>query len=133
MEQATNDHQSLPGFTIPVSDEELAKMPKWASTTKARKEERKWDDLEQIKRNNDVRWLTTYGAVLVWVTWAFAGIFLASLLVWAWHYIGPADAWGFQLHWLNEIQLGKVQSILFSGSMGAVVSGIVKSQLSKAQ
>lgn len=131
MEQ-TPDPKPSPPFKIPVSDEELTKVPKWASSD-ARKEERKWDDLDQIKRNNDVRWLTTYGDVLVWVTWAFAGIFLASLLVWAWHYVGPACAWGIKFHWLNETQLSKVQSILFSGSMGAVVSGIVKSQLGKAQ
>lgn len=131
MEQ-TPDDQPLPGIEIPIGDQELSKMPRWASP-EARKEEREWDDLEKIKRENDGKWLTTYGQITVLITWAFAIVFGASLFVWSWHYIGPADAWNIRFHWLNEEQLDKIQSILFSSSMGAVVSGVVKSQLSKAQ
>lgn len=131
MDQTTDD-EPLPGFNIPVSDEELAKLPEWAAI-EARKEEKTWKDLEQIKRDNDSRWLKAYGHVVEGVTWAFAFIFVASLLVWTWHYIGPAEAWGIRFHWLTDLQLNKVQAILFSGSMGAVVSGIVKTQLGKTQ
>lgn len=110
---------------VPV--EALQDMPQWASGA-ARSEERKWDDLEQTKRTNDRRWLAHYGWVVLGLTWIFAGIFAIALLCWAWHFIGPAK-W----YWLDEVRLSKIQSILFSGGMGAVVSGIVRSQIGKAR
>ncbi len=37
------------------------------------------------------------------------------------------------MHWLDSQQLGKIQSILFSGGMGAVISGIVRKQIEKSR
>lgn len=113
-------------FEIPRESDELKARPKWV-TGDAKQEDRNWDTLEETKLNNDKRWLVIYGWVLVAITLAIGGIFVLSLLAWAWHYIGPS-----QCHWLGEPQLNKIQSALFSGGMGAVISGIIRTQIGKA-
>jgi hypothetical protein len=56
----------------------------------------------------------------------FAILFVGSLGAWSIHYLLPVD-W----HWLSEVQLSKIQSILFSGGIGGVISLIAQKQLSK--
>jgi len=51
---------------------------------------------------------------------------LVGLISWATHYLSPD-----KFHWLSDDQLSKIQSVLFSGGMGAVVSGIIQKQLKK--
>lgn len=92
----------------------------------ARKEAQQWSELDKVKLNNDVRWLSVYGYILIGVTIALAIIFVAAIGVWAFHYL---TCWT----WLTDSQLEKVQSILFSGGMGAVVANIIRTQISKAQ
>lgn len=113
--------------SIPFGAEELQRRPEWA-TVEAEQEEQKWDTLEEVKLANDKLWLTVYGKLLLLITIAFALIFLSALLAWAWHYIAPPYC-----HWLEDYQLSKIQSVLFSGGMGAVVSSIIRTQIGKAQ
>lgn len=117
-------------FGIPTPD--TSSTPLWASG-KARKEEQEWDELDQVKKQNDVLWLKDYGKILIYLTRTFALIFIWALLVWTWHQIGPADFWGIKTQWLSPEQLSKIQSILFSGGMGAVISGIVRTQVNKTR
>lgn len=56
----------------------------------------------------------------------FAILFIGSLGSWAAHYLLPV-----KYHWLTVDQLSKIQSILFSGSIGGVVSLIAQKQISK--
>lgn len=123
----TQDNQPLSALDIPVDVEALQQVPKWAGLA-ARQEEQKWDDLEQTKLKNDKRWLSHYGWIVVLLTWVFALIFAFALSFWAWHFLMP-ECWT----WLKPEQLNKIQSILFSSGMGAVVAGMVRSQLGKAQ
>lgn len=111
---------------IPVAGDELQKTPSWAKI-EAEKEEKGWGDLEKCRRRNDLRWLTAYGVIVLAVTYLFAIIFIAALVIWVFHYTTPEN-W----HWLGEPQLSKIQSVLFSGGMGAIVSNIMRAQLSKA-
>lgn len=120
-----NSKEQKSEIQIPVNTDELSDPPEWASV-KAKTEERKWDDLEDIKKDNDKRWLRAYGWVLLSITVVFTFVFIAALLVWTFHYLTP-EHW----HWLGEQQLSKIQSVLFSGGMGAVVSGMIRSQLKK--
>ena len=90
------------------------------------KEEKNWTRLDEVRENNDVVWLSVYGKVVVAITVAFTAIFLTSLIVWALHYVLPAKC-----TWLTEAQLSKIQSVLFSGGMGAIISSIIKRQLDK--
>ncbi|WP_303230507.1 hypothetical protein [Comamonas kerstersii] len=117
-------------FGIPTPDVPSSLL--WAYG-KAEKEEREWSGLDKIKQENDGRWLKVYGWILVALTITFAVIFIAALLVWTWHHIAPACIGHWRTHWLDSQQLGKIQSILFSGGMGAVISGIVRTQVNKAR
>ena len=93
----------------------------------ARREEKTWPDekeLQGVKRQNDVLWHRTYGYVVVGMMIFLVTTFVASLSVWVWHYITP---WQF----LTPDQLSKIQSVIFSGSLGAIVSAYMQRQLSK--
>lgn len=106
-----------------------AEFPDWAdSDTKAQEEDKQWDELEETKRKNDKNWLALYGWVILIITLVFALTFLGALIAWTWHYLAPS-CW----HWLDPHQLSKIQSVLFSGGMGAIISGIIRSQLNKAE
>lgn len=98
----------------------------WAEDTAAQKEEKNWGSLDQIREANDGRWLFVYGWVLVALTVTFALLFLAGIISWSWHYL-IHDNW----HWLSNDQLSKVQSVIFSGGLGAILSSVVQKQISK--
>lgn len=101
--------------------------PRWADGSgDATKEEKHWPDLEGVRKANDHRWLRVYGWITLIFTAAFALLFLVSLFVIAWHYL-MHEAWT----WLRPEQVSKVQSLLFSGGMGAVVSAAAKKQIDK--
>ena len=110
---------------IPVSPEELKAPPSWAAVD-AQTELKKWPELDEIKQANDRRWLIVYGWILVALSVVFASVFLGAFVVWSWHYL---TNWT----WLQDAQLNKIQSILFSGGMGAVVTSIVRTQIGKTQ
>lgn len=109
-----------------VPPPELPSTPSWADTRSAVKEEKEWSTLDKVREKNDVNWLSVYGWVVIAITITFTTIFLASLVAWALHYILPPK-W----IWLTDAQLSKIQSILFSGGMGAIISSIIKRQLDK--
>lgn len=113
--------------SIPVDVDELTPPPRWA-TVDARKEDSKWDDLEETKRSNDKRWLVVYGWVLLAITLTFSFAFIAAFMTWVFHYIAP-----YHSHWLEEPQLNKIQSVLFSGGMGAIISSIIRTQIEKTK
>lgn len=110
---------------IPTIPSEQVAPPFWARVD-AEKEDRKWSDLDEVKLTNDRRWLKVYGWLLVVVTVVFALVFLGSFVVWAIHNLTS-------LCWLSPHQLEKIQSVLFSGGMGAIVTSIVRTQIGKAQ
>lgn len=122
-----SNNQEASADTIPFTADELQPRPEWA-TVEAEQEDQKWDTLEEVRFANDKRWLTVYGYLLLAITIAFALTFMGALLAWAWHYIAPPH-W----HWLEDFQLSKIQSVLFSGGMGAVVSSIIRTQIGKTQ
>ena len=108
---------------------DLSTAPKWLQDQKAQKEEANWDNEDALrgqKVKNDLLWLKCYGFVVVAITITFAAIFLFGLVSWSAHYLLKET-----YHWLGEAQLSKIQSVLFSGGMGAVVSGIIHKQLKK--
>lgn len=98
----------------------------WADDSAAKSEERMWGELDKTRVKNDVIWLRVYGWVLVALTVTFAVLFIASVVSWSWHYLCPTN-W----HWLDADQLSKVQSVIFSGGLGAILSSVVQKQISK--
>lgn len=101
-------------------------LPNWVDFESAKLEQKNWQTLDEIRERNDSRWLSVYGLIVVFLTLIFSVLFISSLVVWSWHYLAPI-CWT----WLSSEQLSKVQSVLFSGGMGAIVSSIVQKQLSK--
>ncbi len=119
--------------TLP--QEELQSAPPWAKGD-AKLEYKKWSHLEDVKLNNDKWWFTCYGWLLVSITIAFGLSFLIAFGIWTWHHLTPhcpdlsaPGCW----QWLDEQQLGKIQSVLFSGGMGAIISGVIRGQMKKAE
>lgn len=126
-----SEEKSEASSSFGIPHVEQTAPPLWASGN-AKKEELEWDELDKVKKQNDVLWLKDYGKILIYLTRTFAIVFIWALLVWIWHHLGPADFWGLKTHWLKVEQLSKIQSMLFSGGMGAVISGIVRTQVGKA-
>lgn len=118
------DGQDSSKFSIPVPPD-LDSLD-WADAGLAQKEEKNWSDYEKIKTKNDLMWLRVYGFLIVFLTIIFTTIFIISLGIWSVHYMAP-DSW----LWLSEAQLSRIQSVLFSGGMGAIVSSVFKRQLDK--
>ncbi|MDO5101476.1 MAG: hypothetical protein Q4D91_01010 [Lautropia sp.] len=112
---------------IPVDTASLTPSPPWA-TGDARKEERQWDHLEVTRRQNDRRWLETYGRILVFGTNLFAFVLFCAVFIWAWHQLAP-EWWG----WLSKEQLGDIKGTLFNGGMGAIIFGVLRAQINKAR
>jgi len=105
----------------------LPEQPAWADSPRAQEEEKNWTDedaLQGIRRKNDILWHRVYGWVVVVLMIFLVLIFIASLGVWVVHHITPYQ-------FLTQEQLSKIQSVIFSGSLGAIVSSYMQRQLNK--
>lgn len=114
----------------PVDDNVPAPDPSaigaWADQGPAKEEERNWSSLAEIRESNDRNWLKFYGVIVICIAAVFTLIFLGSLVIWALHYMLPRC-----YLWLDPDQLSKIQSVLFSGGMGAVISSLIKRQMDR--
>lgn len=104
----------------------MTSAPSWADKTVAEAEQKNWNHLDEVRDLNDRRWLTVYGVLLVALTVVFFLLFILSIAFWSWHYLFPEE-WG----WLSADQLSKIQSVLFSGGLGAIVTSVARKQISK--
>lgn len=120
-----SDQEQQGRLRIPEGVEGASSTPKWAKTA-AKKEERNWSELEAVKLENDKRWLKIYGWLLIAITVVLAAAFLLAFGALTLHYV---TSWC----WLSPHQLDKLQSVLFSGGMGAIVTSIVRTQINKAR
>lgn len=98
----------------------------WAYPEQAKKENETWSDLENVKHINTLRWTRVYGWIVLGVTITFSFIFLCAFLIWSWHYLTP---WT----WLDDEKLNKIQTVLFSGSMGAMLRYVFVSKVQGAE
>jgi len=103
-------------------------VPKWADA-KATAEEINWPNekaLQGQKDSNQMWALKATGVATVVLIVFFVLVFIFSLGFWIWHQLMPC-----QYLWMTEAQLSKVQSVIFSGSIGAIVSAYVRKHISK--
>lgn len=110
---------------VPPPSEAEQNPPKWADISQAKAEEKNWrneDKLKGVKVSNDILWYRVYGWVVVILMLFFVSLFCVSLGVWVVHYVTPCS-------WLSPDQLSKIQSIIFSGSLGAIVSSYMQKKL----
>lgn len=114
--------------SVPPPPADLDKQLPWASDSQARGEERNWPDEEALKgqqSQNDMLALKVIGIVTAILIVFFSLVFLGSLSAWLWHQLAPVSR-----HWLSDAQLSKIQSVIFSGAIGAIVSGYVQRHIS---
>jgi hypothetical protein len=100
----------------------------WAEDKKAENEEKNWRDDDKLKgqkKENLFRVLCHSGQLIVLFMWFFACVFAVSMGAWLVHFLTPAY-W----HWLTAEQLSKIQTVIFSGSLGAVVATYVQKHFS---
>lgn len=115
--------------TIPGPSPDAENAPRWARDPSAVGEVENWDDEKALRgqeRKNRLWWLKAYGIVAVIFTVVLSILFIFSIIAWSWHYLMPESH-----AWLTEAQLSKIQSVVFSGALGAIVSGILQKQLAR--
>ena len=96
---------------------------------KAKAEEANWDKEGKLRgqeEKNKLLWLKAYGFMVFVFLIFFSLLFIGALGSWAVHHLLPSS-----FHWLDADQLTTIQSILFSGSVGGVVSIVAQKQLLK--
>lgn len=102
----------------------------WAGDSKmATAEEEQWPNesaINNVKSKNDVLWHTWYGKIVVGLLLFFVLVFVVIASIVTWHYIMP-DYWT----WLSPDRLSKLQAVVFSGSIGSVITSVAKRQLSR--
>ncbi|BAQ67234.1 hypothetical protein NHU_00062 [Rhodovulum sulfidophilum] len=111
----------------PPPPTEWAKGHEWETDQVAKNEVSKWPDpasLKGTKDTNTLRLLRNSGLIAVCLMWFFAAVFVASMVVWLFHFLTP---WG----WLTDLQLSKIQTVVFSGSLGALVSAFAQKHISQ--
>lgn len=106
---------------------EIDSSPSWAKDPKAKKEKENWDNEKDLRGQvvkNRVKFLKTVGWIAPAMVIIFSVIFTSGFIAWIWHYLTP-DCW----QWLSKEKLSKIQSVIFSGALGAIVSGYIRKQL----
>ena len=82
-------------------------------TDQAVQEEAERANETALKRNN--RFIRHSGRIGVGLMWFFAAALVATMGVWLVHFLTP---WT----WLDADQLSKIQTVIFSGSLSAIVA-----------
>ena len=117
---------------------EIDNPPSWANDPKAKKEKENWDNEKDLRGQvvkNRVKLLKTVGWIAPTMVIMFSIIFAFSFFAWIWHYLTPEciekciEDKSYCLQWLSVEQLSKIQSVIFSGALGAIVSVYIKKQL----
>ncbi|MCG8465500.1 MAG: hypothetical protein MI750_11690 [Xanthomonadales bacterium] len=110
-----------------VPPPERPKLPSWAIDTKARREARNFADepaLKEQRTENEKRWLWVLGWILPCFLVVFSLAFIIAFVSWVCHHLLPESQ-----HWLEPKQVSNIQSLIFSGSLGAIVSGTLRKKL----
>lgn len=98
----------------------------WRTDSAAGNEDSRWPDEIAVQGTRDVNTLKLLqhsGRLAVVLMWVFAVAYVASMGVWLFHFLTPYG-------WLSDEQLSKIQTVIFSGSLGAVVTVFVQKHIS---
>ena len=112
---------------VPPPPDGLADSPSWADDSDAKQEEKLWAKEEKLRGthiDNDITWARIFGYIVASLMVFFTVLFVGSLGAWFFHYLTP---WS----WLSTDQLSKIQSVVFSGTIGAVVSSYAQKHVEK--
>ena len=98
----------------------------WRADSAAGNEDSRWPDEVAVQGTKDVnklKLLRHSGQLAVVLMWVFAAAYVVSMGVWLVHFLTPYG-------WLATEQLSKIQTVIFSGSLGAVVTVFVQKHIS---
>jgi len=113
--------------SLPPEIDVPEELPSWTDFAQAKQEDKNWANEEELRgvlHRNDVRWHKSYGLVVVVLMWFFVALFVWTLVVLSIHYL---TSWSF----LTDAQLSRIQSIVFSGTVGSVVTGMLQRRINK--
>lgn len=99
-------------------------LEKFNYDEKAIKEDREFTTEDYLKKHQHKLYEKLYpsiGTMLVTGMWLFFITFFVLVFIVLWHIAGPEC-----YHWVNESNLSKLQTTIFSGSIGAIVSSIAQ-------
>lgn len=98
-----------------VPPPERENSPKWLKDSLANLEVENFDKLDKINKRNQSWWLFTIGICgVVLIIALFAG-FILTFVTWVIHQISNCG-------WLDSVKLSKIESVIFSGTMGAILT-----------
>ncbi len=103
--------------------------PSWLVDEQAKLEQENWNNEDKLKgqeETNKLWQLKVLGWIIPAMMISFATIFLVALISWSLHYVLP-ECW----QWLTDEQLSKIQSVIFSGALGAIVSSYAQKHILK--
>ena len=109
----------------PPPSREWVEGKEWETDKTAKGEESKWPNqaaLKGTKDENTLRLLRNSGYIAVGLMYFFAGAFVASMIIWLLHFLTPFG-------WLQPEQLSKIQTVIFSGTLGAVVTAYAQKHI----
>ena len=112
------DQESCMDDKAPPPSPDWVEGKEWEIDKSAQDEKSKWPDqaaLDGTKVVSIRRFIQHSGIIAVCMMWFFAIAFTSSIAVWLIHFL---TTWT----WLDNDQLAKIQTVIFSGSLGAVVT-----------
>ena len=105
-------------------DLDLPPLPEsfgWRDLNQGKAENKNWTNEEKLsnqKNINELRLLWVTGWVIPVVLFFFVVLYVFAIGFWAFHYLAP-ECW----HWITDANiLDKIESVVFSGALGAIVS-----------
>ena len=111
----------------PPPPPDWVKSEEWKADKAARNESSNWPNPEALKGTKDKNTLLLLrhsGYIAVCLMWFFAVVFVVSMAVWLVHFLTPYG-------WLDDGQLSKIQTVIFSGSLGALVSAFAQKHIAE--
>lgn len=84
------------------------------------------DSITGQHRKNRMLIAAHVGYLVVCLMYFFCVVMVCSIGAFCWHFLAPPN-----FHWLTEAQLSKIQSIVFSGGVGAFFASLAQKYLHK--
>lgn len=103
----------------------------WQAESRVSGETQEWDNekaIQNARDENTVSFLHHSGWIGIVFMYFVALVFIISIAIWFVHFLVP-DQW----QWLTETQLSKIQTVIFSGSFGAILSAYAQRHLNQHQ
>jgi len=109
-----------PSSVVPAPDSEWEQGRAWEDDPSAVREDRgqaHLDEVDKVRAGAKIRAIFHSGILVVGLMYFGATAFVITVSLWFWHFLAPEKYW-----WISEQHLHQIQTILFSGSLAAIIS-----------